>query len=158
MKALVVFYSRTGMTKKIANAISASLDADIEEIEDVKSRRGVIGFLKSGREATLKKLADIRETKKNPSVYDIAIIGTPVWAANISSPVRTYLSQNNGRFKRVAFFCTMGGSGDSRPFKEMETVCGLKPVALLALKTEEVSKGAYAKKVEEFVYKIRSAE
>ena len=45
MKVLVVYYSRTGNTKFVAEAIAQSLEADIEEIKDGKNRMGVFGFL-----------------------------------------------------------------------------------------------------------------
>jgi flavodoxin len=41
-KILVVYYSRTGMTKKLANSIANLLFADIEEIVDTKNRSGLM--------------------------------------------------------------------------------------------------------------------
>lgn len=155
MKALIVFYSRTGTTKKVALAISKNVKSDIEEIFDVKSRKGIIGYLKSGREAMLKKLPEIKQTKKKPSSYDLIIIGTPVWGYNMSSPIRTYITNNKKGFKKIAFFCTMGGSGSERTFKEMELLCEKKPEAKLVLTTKGVIRDGYIDKVKEFIKKIR---
>jgi flavodoxin len=154
MKPLIVFYSRTGTTRKVAESIKKILKCDAEEILDVKSRAGLLGYLRSGKEATLKKLAEIKPAKKNPSLYDLVIIGTPVWAFNMSSPVRTYVSKNKGKFNKVAFFCTMGGSGDKNTFGEMAKLCGKKPAALLSLKTNEVLDGKYSKGAKVFASKI----
>ena len=55
MKNLVVYYSRTGRTKKIAKEIQERLNADIEEIHDVKNREGILGWLSAGRDAGTKK-------------------------------------------------------------------------------------------------------
>ncbi|MEI6774938.1 MAG: hypothetical protein WCL18_09565 [bacterium] len=41
-KILVLYYSRTGITKKLATFIGDVLDADIEEIVDTKNRSGVM--------------------------------------------------------------------------------------------------------------------
>jgi flavodoxin len=41
-KNLVVYYSRTGVTKKLALSIANMLDANREEIVDMKKRSGVI--------------------------------------------------------------------------------------------------------------------
>jgi len=68
------------------------------------------------------------------SNYDLVIVGTPVWASNVSTPVRTYLSQNRGLLPRVAFFCTMGGRGSERALRKMEEISGARPVARLALR------------------------
>ena len=59
MKVLVVYYSRTGNTRFVAEAVAQSLKADIEEIRDRKNRMGIFGFLRCGYEAIFKKLTDI---------------------------------------------------------------------------------------------------
>jgi flavodoxin len=150
MKALVAFYSRTGTTKKAAVEIARLLKADVDEIIDKKNRKGAVGYMLAGRDATLKKLTAI-ETKKDASKYDLVVIGTPVWAFTVSSPVRTYLTQNKGRLKRVAFFCTEDGSGSQRAFKAMSEICGNIPKAHLALRTKDVWKGNVEEKIKEFV-------
>jgi len=106
MKSLVVFYSRTGTTREVVEAISGLLQCDLEEVLDTKNRAGILGYLRSGSDAFLKRLAAIKETRTDPALYDIVIIGTPIWAYVMSSPIRTYLSRNKNRFKQVAFFCT----------------------------------------------------
>jgi flavodoxin len=51
MKALIVYYSRTGRTKKIAKEIQLGIKAEIEEIKDSKNRKGILGWLSAGRDA-----------------------------------------------------------------------------------------------------------
>ncbi len=148
MRCLVAFYSRTGTTKKVAEEISKILKCDSEEILDTKDRSGGIGYFKSGKDSTMKKLTELRKIRKNPASYDTVIIGTPIWAWNVSTPIRTYISQN--KFKNVAFFCTMGGSGSKIAFREMAKLCGKKPIAALELKTSEVADNKHLQKVREF--------
>lgn len=154
MKTLVVFYSRSGTTRKVAKAIVEKLNCDFEEIFDTKDRSGVLGFMTAGRDASFNKLTIIKATKINPSSYDMVIIGTPVWAFTMASPIRTYITENKDRFKKVAFFCTVGGVGSKGAFKNMEEICGKPPVALLELLTKEVVEGNYGPKVKEFLEKI----
>jgi flavodoxin len=151
MKILVVYYSRTGSTKKIGLEIARLLKADIEQIEDVKSRLGLIGWLKSGREAQKKILAEIKSVKKDPKKYDLTVVGTPIWASNMSSPIRTYLTNN--KFKKIAFFCACGGK-PGNAFEEMSMLSG-KPVATLAITSKEIAQNAYPAKVKEFVKKLK---
>jgi flavodoxin len=155
MKPLVVFYSRTGTTKKVAEEISRLLGGDIEEIHDLKKRSGIIGFLKSARDARSRKLTTLETVKNDPAIFDIVVIGTPIWAGTLSTPVRTYISQYKGGFRKVAFFCTAGGNRGN-PFDEVESLCGKKPVATLRLRRKEVRSGQYAEKTEEFVTKIKT--
>ena len=65
MRALVVFYSRTGNTKRIAEDISKTLNADIEELYDAKGRKGITGWLVSGMDARLKRKANLRKRDEN---------------------------------------------------------------------------------------------
>lgn len=154
MKAIIVFYSRTGMTRKAADTLSKILRCDVEELVDKKSRKGLFGYLRSGREAVKKELGEIEATKKNPMLYDIIIVGTPIWASNISSPVRTYLSNNKGKCKKAAFFCVMGGKSFGKAFVEMEYLCSKKPVAILGLRKGEVVKDEHVPKLKEFAKEI----
>jgi flavodoxin len=156
MKAIVVYYSRTGTTRKVAERLSTLLGGDIEEIHDVAKRSGMIGWLKAGRDAGSGKLTTLETVKNDPAVYDIVVIGTPVWNHTLSTPVRTYISQHKEGFRKVAFFCTEDGTKDS-PFDEMESLCGKVPVATLGLQRRvEVESGHYVEKTEEFVTKIKA--
>jgi len=151
VKALVVFYSRTGNTREVAEAIADELKCDVEEIVDLKDRSGVMGFLLAGRDVTLGRLADIRPSAKDPSDYDVVIAGTPIWSFTVSSPVRTYLLQNKGKFKKLAFYCMSDGSGGGRAFKEMERVCGVKLAATLEMTSREISSGVHKEKIKQFL-------
>jgi len=152
MKTLIAFYSRTGTTKKAALEIAKLLKADVDEIIDKKDRSGAMGWLYAGGDATLSKLTEIKKPKKNPGKYDLVVIGTPIWSFNMTPAVRTYISKN--KFKKVAFFCTEGGSGSRRAFKAMHEVSGKNPLAHLVLRTKEVWKGNIKEKIKEFAEKL----
>ena len=151
MKILVTFYSRSGKTKKVAEAISKILKCDKEEIFDTKNRKGIPGFLSSGSDANLRRLTAIKEIKNNPSLYDLVIIGTPIWSSNISTPIRTYLSLHKDDFKKVAFFCTRLGSDTEKAFSDMKHLSQKTPLALLELTSREVARDQYMEKVKEFI-------
>ena len=139
------------MTRKVAEVIKAKTNWDIEEIIDNKNRKGPIGYMLSGRDAMFKKEADIKDSVINLSEYELVIIGTPIWSFTVSSPVRTYINKQKGNFKKVAFFCTMGGSGDVKAFSEMEIVAGIKPEKTMGLTDKEIIDGSFLVKVEEFI-------
>jgi flavodoxin len=106
MNILTVYYSRSGNTKKVAETISNTIGGDLEEITESRSRAGPLGFLLSGREAQGEITSTINSLKYDPSNYDLLIIGTPIWAGKISSPVRTYLKKVVGKTNKVAYFAT----------------------------------------------------
>ncbi|MEM2088475.1 MAG: flavodoxin [Thermoproteota archaeon] len=149
MKQLVAYYSRTGTTRKVAEAIVEVLKCDVEEIRDLKNRAGVLGWLSSGMDATLKRLTEIEELQKPPENYSVTIIGTPVWNNTVSTPIRTYIVKYGNRFKQVAFFCTQYSS-KSNALKDMEVLCGKKPVATLMLSRRQVESGEYVSETKKF--------
>ena len=154
MQALVVYYSRTGYTKRVAETISSKLDSDIERIKDMKDRSGFIGYMRSGWEAFRKKTPIIKDPKHDPSDYDIVIIGTPVWAQGPSSPVLTYLHRFSDKFKKTAYFCTLGGSGAEKTMSKMERRAK-RPEAILSLTTKKVKDGDYQHEINRFIREIK---
>ena len=104
MKALVIYYTRTGNTKFIAETIAAKLGADIEEVIDLKNRQGKLSFMPAGRDAMRGKETQIAETKRTPTDYDLIIIGQPVWAGSPTPAIRTYVNKNDLSGKKVAIF------------------------------------------------------
>lgn len=155
MKILVAFYSRSGKTKKVAEAISEILKCDKEEIFDTKNRKGIPGFLSAGTDANLRRLTTIKEIKNNPSLYDLVIIGTPIWSSNISTPIRTYLSLYKEDFKKVAFFCTRLSSDSKKVFDDIKNITQKTPLALLELSSREVARDQYMQKVKEFIENLK---
>ena len=146
MNALVVYYSRTGTTRKVAEKLASLLKCVSEEIHDITNRKGRLGWLRAGKDATSKKLTKLEKVNNNPASYDIVVIGTPTWNGRMSTPIRTYLTQYKDRFKKVAFFCTYQYT-DNNPFEEMESLCGKTPVATLRLhRKQEVEANQYIKK------------
>jgi multimeric flavodoxin WrbA len=92
----------------------------------------------------------------NPNEYDLVIVGTPVWNAFVSAPVRTFLHANRDRIRHVAFFCTQGGRGSARAFRQMETVCGQNPVATLVVGSGAVRRADLATRVQAFASALKS--
>ena len=156
MKTLIVYYSRTGKTRKIGQILGEELKCDAEEIFDTKNRMGFWGWLRSGRDAMRRKLTIIRPAQYSPYDYDLTIMGTPDWGGMPAPAIRTYITQNINNFKKVAFFCTYGGSGVDKVFIELEKICGQPPVALLDIRTAEVDKDLFSVKIKQFVDTTKS--
>lgn len=151
MRILVVYFSRTGTTRKVAEAIARGLGADIEAIPEPKDRVGLRGYLRSLFDATLSRWVPIGPIGRDPTRYDLVVVGTPVWGWSVSAPVRAFLSNHARRLSKVAFFVTEGGRGDRRVFDQMAQVLAAEPVATLALLQRDVERGAGSSAIERFV-------
>ncbi|WP_027624413.1 flavodoxin family protein [Clostridium lundense] len=153
-RILVVYYSRTGTTKNISKIIGEKLSCSIEEIYDVKNRDGLMGFLKGGREGLKKNITVIKPIKKDPSMFNLIIIGTPVWASHLSPAIRTYINENHLKFKNVAFFYTQKGSASNKVFDDMRELIGKSPVATLKIDGKDFKDENYINKINEFTNEI----
>lgn len=142
MKSLVAYYSRTNITKKLAENIANEIDADIDEITPKVNYQGKMGYARGGKHAIQEKIVDLEGLKFDPSEYDMVYVGGPIWAGKAANPVISYLKQNEGKFNNVKFFLTAGGSGFEGGFYQMEKY-SKKPLKTLALTTKEVKKDDY---------------
>jgi len=159
VRALVVYFTRSGNTTKVAEKIATGLGADIELLEDGVDRGGPVGFLKSGREAKSGTMVSLEPLKHAPSTYDLIIVGTPVWARMVSSPVNTFLRTVELGSAKLAWFCTVGANSES--FKEhcfdtMTEAVGRTPVATVGFSAKEL-KNNHSTAVADFVARVKSA-
>src|ERR1019366_3962261 len=156
-KILVVFFSRSGTTRRIATTLSATLGGSVEEIVEGRGREGFLGYWRSIIEARGKHFPNILPAKNDPSSFDLVAIGTPVWAWSVSSPVRSYLTANKDRLPAVAFFCTLGGKGSETAFAQMQSIVGKPPCATCAITAREVASGADGLQLANFAGALRMA-
>jgi flavodoxin len=155
-KILLVYYSRSGTTKKFAEALAAQLKCDVEEIQDVRSRKGLFGWLRSGSEAARKILPPIREPTKNPGTYDLVIIGSPVWASTMASPVRTWLDRHKDELvNTVALFCTSSGADSGHTLPDMGAYCHCDSLVNMAIEHKAIASGQFADKVTSYVAALK---
>jgi flavodoxin len=142
-KVLVVYYSRSGKTSLAAEELRKKFNADIEELIDTKSRKGILGYILAGKDAVQGKLTEIKPVKYNPANYDLVIIGTPTWASGMCSAVRTYINHNKKAFKRLAFFATAAGDGMDKTIKSLEELCIIKPEFTLGFSGKDLKNKSY---------------
>lgn len=151
MKSLVVYYSRSGNTRFVAEKIAQEIGGDVEEIIDTKRRNGLLGFVLSGYDATRGRLTVIAESKKSPKDYDLIVIGTPMWNKRIAPAVRTYLQDNKFSGKRIALFCTNLGSQPERVFKSLkELMPGCNFIGELTITNAKKDREKTEKKISEW--------
>jgi flavodoxin len=155
-RILVVDYSRTGNTHLVAEALARELGADLERIRDTRSRRGLWGYIRSAREALTERPTEIRRLKCDPADYELVILGSPVWTGHVSSPMRRYLTDNAGKFDRIAVFVSEGGRGGPKVLAEMAALAGRRPLAKLELRANEIEDDL-VHKIAGFVDRVRKA-
>lgn len=155
-KILIVYYSRTGTTKKLALALAKELNADEEELIDYKKRTWLLWYLGAGKDAALKKQTKIQEFIHDLTAYDIVVLGTPVWDFTMATAMRTFLALYGDRLpKKVAFFCTQAKDWAQEAFQDMAASIGNTPIATLACLTRDVAQENENDQLQLFLSKMR---
>lgn len=159
MRILVVYYSLSGTTRKVAEALATTLGADIADVRCSRYGRGAISFLSACYDSVMARLPAIDAPQTHIRNYDLVIVGSPIWAGHAATPIRTYLKERRGQFKRVALFFTCGGSAPQAAFAELSQIADAQPEATLVLRTRDVMRNGVSAAVEAFSrsFKVKAA-
>lgn len=154
-RTLVIYYSRSGNTRTLAQELAVSLRADLEEIRTPASYRpGPLGYLQALFDSVTGRLPKIETAARELAGYNLVIVGGPVWGSGPAAPVTAFLRRYGRELGKVAFFATQGGfAGRPRLFRIMQEACGKAPVATLAV--SEKKPGAHRDEVDSFVKRIQ---
>ena len=124
-KILVVYFSRSGNTREIANQIHKSAGGDVFEIQAVKPYpHDYDAVVEQARQELDSGYKPALKTKmENIKSYDFVFIGYPVWWGTFPAPVKTFLSEYDFSGKTIVPFCTHEGSGLGRSATDISTLC-----------------------------------
>lgn len=140
-RVLVVCFSRTGRTRTVAELLARELGASLETLDDPTPRAGRLGYLRCSRDALLRRAPSLAPLAHDLAQFDLVLIGTPVWNASPSAPVRAFLLRERARLPHVAFFLSHGGFGARRVFATMRALAGQAPLATLAIRARHFARG-----------------
>lgn len=141
MKALVLYYSFEGNTKKVADYLSKEIGADIEEIKPVNEikSKGFSKFIWGGSQVVMGKKPEILPIKSDISSYDIIFLGSPIWAGTYAPPVKTFV-EDHIKGKKIAYFYTHDG-GHRKSVERAKEAINQNNSFLGAIDFQGISKG-----------------
>lgn len=128
-RILVVYYSLSGNTERVARDLARILDADLEQIREHTWRRGFLGHVRAVIDTLRERPARVFGPVKDPGAYSLVIVGTPVWAGRITPAARTYLESIRDRAAGIACFTTSGGPAPGKLAPGIEALIGRKIAA-----------------------------
>ena len=156
-KPLLITFSRSGNTRRVAAQLARPLDAEAEEIRDLIPHTGLIGFLRAGYEALSHRPSPIARSTHDPQNRPLLGIGTPNWAGNAASPVLAWLKRHEGRIGPYAVLVTQGGSGGEKVVDQIEGLIGHPPLARLIVSEPDLASGHDKLMTEDFLHRLHSA-
>ncbi|MDR3182626.1 MAG: hypothetical protein LBT89_06860 [Planctomycetaceae bacterium] len=152
---LIVYYSWSGNTKKIAEEIQRLTGGDVFQIQPVKP------YPKEYNQCTVQAKQEInagykpalKESVDNLAGYKTVFVGSPNWWSTIAPPVLTFLTEYDLTGKQVVPFCTHGGGGTARCFSDTAKLA-VKSEILDGLSVSGSRAGTSKSEVENWIKKI----
>ncbi len=130
MKKLIVYYSMLGNTEYAAEKIAEATGADVLRIAPDKAYpdKGAKKFLWGGKSAVFGDKPRLLPYEFKAEEYDLVILGTPVWASNITPPLRTFVCDNKGSLqnKRIAVFTCYSGGGAEKAIEKLRKLLDIQ--------------------------------
>ena len=139
MKAIVIYYSYGGNTRRVAEKIGEAVGADLAEVKTVRPYTGSYDDVvdQGRREVDSGFLPELQPLNIDLRQYDTVILGAPVWWYTFAPAMNSFLHSADLSGKTVYPFATNGG-WLGHTFKDMEKACrGAKVKAGLNIRFNE---------------------
>ncbi|MDL2225474.1 flavodoxin [Eubacteriales bacterium OttesenSCG-928-M02] len=128
-KVLVVYFSCTGNTKKIAEYAATSLNADLYAIEpEIPYTDADLNYSDNNSRSSIEMNDDtarpaIAGSVGNIDDYVIVFLAYPIWWGEAPKIICTFLESYDFSGKTIVPFCTSGGSGVGSSDKNLHELC-----------------------------------
>jgi len=119
MKTLAVCYSKTGNTKKVAEAVIKALDCDYAELIYDEAAKTIEGA-------------------QDPSGYERVILLCPIWAFSPAEPMKLYLKEYGKSIQSYSLIVTCGLFGLRGCVGHCVSATGKQPVKSMKIKSKAV--------------------
>lgn len=122
-KTLIVYYSRTGNTKVVAELIQAEVGGDLAQIETKQERPSNYReeVAQNEREQNEAVLPELKSAIPDFESYDRIFIGAPTWNMALPQAVVAFMDRHDFTGKTVIPFNTNGGYGAGSSFEQIRT-------------------------------------
>ena len=149
---IVVYYSRSGKTRIVANALKDQLSCEVAEIKSTVERSEFWGVITCVLDSLLDRDDEMEPFNKDLKVYNPIIIAAPIWIGKLSSPARTLIQQKQSELKEKEVYVIITYSGKlteekEKLLKEGVTSQGIKIEGFYKVITKEKTEEEVQKEV-----------
>ncbi|WP_404404544.1 flavodoxin family protein [Pelagibacterium halotolerans] len=160
MRSLVLYYSQTGNTEKVATLLAKALHADIARYA-CHAYEGRLGGLRQAWDVFTGGTPPIELPDEAGNSYDLVVVAGPVWAARPAPPVRSLLKRRLPVGRHLAIVLTCDGSSTRFPGEkalgEASNLTAGKPLALGLFKAADIQNINLPAKIGAFTASLRAA-
>ena len=148
-----------GNTEYAAQKVAEELGADLLRIEPKKAYpdSGFRKFLWGGKSAVMAETPELEPYEFDGTAYERVILGFPVWAGNVTPPIRTFLKENDLSGKSLAAFACQSGAGAEKAFGKLLAAVGADKLEaeLILIDPKDKPSEANEQKIRAFCEKLK---
>ena len=125
-KALVTYFSASGVTARVAKDLASAAGADLYEIKpDVPYSRADLNWMDKQSRSSVemrdkRSRPTLADTDANISAYDTIFMGFPIWWYIAPTIINTFLEAYDFSGKKIVLFATSGGSGFGKAVQSLQ--------------------------------------
>ena len=125
-RKLVAYFSASGVTAKVAEALSDALGADLFEIvPKVRYTKADLDWRDKTSRSTIEmndpsSRPEIESLRDNVADYDTIYVGFPIWWYVAPTIINTFLEKYDFSGKKIILFATSGGSKFGKTAEELK--------------------------------------
>ena len=82
-------------------------------------------FFWGGKSSVMAETPELEPYEFDADQYERIIFGFPVWAGNVTPPLRTFVRDHNLKGKRIAAFACQSGAGAEKAFAKLKSALGI---------------------------------
>lgn len=154
---LVIFYSYTGTSKRLAQLLSAQLGWQLGEIVDARPRAGATGLLRCTVDSLLRRRPVIRYEGPELKEFGSVVLVSPIWFYRLAGPMRSFVAERARDLRQVAVVSVMGSKGGLNAAAEIAELLGHAPLLATAFTASEVEDGSCAARLQAFGRSLEAA-
>lgn len=137
-KALVLYYSQSGTTKKVAECIQQKMNADIELIQVKEAYDGDYQqtISRVQQEKADNVLPELVPIQSNLDEYDVIFLGYPIWFGTYCPAIGALIKDVDLKGKKIVTFASFGSGGIVESTNALKEA-GLNVVASYGVRTAQ---------------------
>lgn len=147
---LIVFYSYTGNSRRLAQLLAAQRGWPVGEVLERRPRSGAFGYLRCAADSLLARRPAVKYEGPDPAGFATVVLVAPIWLGRLAGPMRSFVADKRESIRRAAVLTTMGSRGASNAVAEIARLLGKDPVLAEVVTARETEDGSCAAAVEAF--------
>ncbi|KWT73284.1 MULTISPECIES: flavodoxin family protein [unclassified Variovorax] len=157
-KVLVVVYSRTGTSRRLAEQLCSRLGWQLAEIVEERPRSGILGVFRCVLDSLLRRRPAIRYDGPFPKNFDVVVLVSPIWLGRLAAPMRSFVTRRRDHLPDLAVISVAGGTGQFAVAAEIADLVGETPIVSTTFTAREIDDGTCAGRLQFFGAALNSAE